>query len=233
MGKFLMNRFGGKYRMKPRIDERTGEILKGRDGLENIYIVCRDGGEISHGIGNTLAYYIESKVKGVNILKKIYEDSFGKPFSKKDDVYCTQMIKELVKKKAIIDGDVMDTDVIFTFECDDFDKIAKIVKPQVKGASIPVFSSKNEPKKKKKEREVINNLPQEEYDRFLEIGKKKIAHLEETGRNKNLVSKFPKLYNGFYKAHNLTRNKEYDVKYDLYLMGMWDSFLKYYEEFEV
>lgn len=230
MGKFLMNRFGGKYRMKPRIDERTGEILKGRDGLENIYIVCRDGGEITHGIGNTLAYYIESKVKGVNILKKIYEDSFGKPFSKKDDVYCTQMIKELVKKKVIIDGDVMDTDVIFTFDCDDFDKIAKIVKPQVKGANVPVFSSKNEPKKEK--HKPINNLPKEEYDKFLKIGNKKMANSDEKGKNKSL-SRMKRCYNGFYKAHNLTRNKEYDIKYDLYLMGMWDSFLKYYEEFEI
>lgn len=124
----LLEKYIGKYRILPEVGERNGkpEMLK-----ENLYIPCYKGSQIYHYGGKTLAIYIDN----VTTAKRWFGEGKG--------------------LFEVLNNDPMETgEIIFLFQEKDMEKVAKIVKPMVKGRNIHPHSKRNMSKDKSSKYEI-------------------------------------------------------------------------------
>ena len=199
-----MHKYVGTYRVKAEIDQRTNDFCRNDKGeLENnqdIYIKCAKGTRIYHYGGSTLLAYIPSKGRGRNIIKN-------------------ETIKDL-----IFNIEETDSEVLFKFKDKYMKEIASVLQPQISGASISPFSSKNLPKKKC----VLTNAQIEEYKKIISIvpqdDKLKVSHINNRFLNEILCK----------KLHISTQDAKTEMKKELLKLldyisfkGMWEEYINY------
>ena len=199
-----MHKYVGTYRVKAEIDQRTNDFCRNDKGeLENnqdIYIKCAKGIRIYHYGGSTLLAYIPSKGRGRNIIKN-------------------ESIKDF-----IFDIEETDSEVLFKFKDKHMEEIASVLQPQVSGASMSPFSSKNLPKKKC----ILTNAQIEEYKKIISIvpqdDKLKVSHINNIFLSEILCK----------KHHISAQNAKAEMKKELLKLldyisfkGMWNEYINY------
>ena len=161
-----LKKFVGTYRVKADYDLETNDFPRLENGsldpsFDDLYIVCKNNIKIRHGVGNVLSCYIPSKLKGMNVLRKIYQDNVNKEFPKEKGTYLDNLCFELVKKEILVSAEVLDFEVCFEFKAPMIDYIAEIVGASTYGANISPFSSKNLPHK-------IYKIPEQDLNLYKE-----------------------------------------------------------------
>lgn len=166
MFRYLEKHYIGIYRVKAHYDLNTLDFPRTDTGgvdeeYDEQYIPCKKG-EIRHTYRNTrgkdiLLWYCDNIRTGVSVyneLKEKYPEvewevdedlSLGK-----DDIFCS-----LGRKK----------DVIIYFEASDIEKVASVVEPNTRGASIRPYSIKNLPK-------TPYTIPENELKEYIKVTKK-------------------------------------------------------------
>ena len=155
MARYLQRKYVGIYRVKAEYDMGTKDFPRTEDGtldpdFDDLYIDCANNIKIKHGVGNVLSCYVPTKARGMNILKKIYQEQVSQtlPEEKTSDEkrYLENMCRELVEKEVLVSAEVLDFEVYFEFKTDIMDYIAKLVGAKTNGSKISPFSSKNLPR---------------------------------------------------------------------------------------
>lgn len=150
-----LRKYVGTYRVKAEYDLVTKDFPRLENGnldpsFDDLYIDCANKIQIKHHGSNVLCCYIPNKTRGMNILRKIYQDKVSEtlPEEKTSDEkkYLENLCRELTEKEILVSAEVLDIEAIFEFKADMIDYIAKLVKAKTNGASISPFSSKNLPK---------------------------------------------------------------------------------------
>lgn len=155
MARYLQRKYVGVYRVKAEYDIDTKDFPRTEDGaldpdFDDLYIDCANNIKIKHGVGNVLSCYIPTKARGMNILKKIYQEKVSQTFPEEktsdEKRYLENMCRELVEKEVLVSAEVLDFEVYFEFKTDIMDYIAKLVGAKTNGSKISPFSSKNLPR---------------------------------------------------------------------------------------
>lgn len=149
-----LRKYVGTYRVKAEYDLDTNDYPRLDNGnldpsFDDLYIECKNNIKIKHGSGNVLSCYVPKKQKGVNILRKIYEDNISETLPKETSqtrTYSENLTKALVENKILISAEVLDYEVYFEFTSNIIDYIAKLVGAKTNGSNISPFSPKNLPK---------------------------------------------------------------------------------------
>lgn len=176
MARYLQRKYVGTYRVKAEYDLVTKDFPRLEDGtldpdFDDLYIDCANKTQIKHSGGNILSCYIPNKTRGMNILRKIYQEKISKTLPK-DNVYLTNLCSALVEKEILVSAEVLDIEVFFEFKADQIEYIAKLVKAKTSGAKISPFSPKNLPREPYKipnkdmelYKEAIQNIPTKTVD---------------------------------------------------------------------
>lgn len=235
MGYYYLRKYVGTYRVKAELDTYTNDIPRNHlgeidDSFDDFYIDCQNGIKIKHGTGSVLGCFIPSKNKGVNMLRKMYEDNIGSKFPKEEKTtlkrgntcYFENLCQELVDKWILIEAEVTDGDVLFTFNDKDLDKIKKYVKIKTSGKSISPLSSANLPKSK-------DILPKDELARYKDI----VSQISDTpiiqaNTVKQINSSFKKKLP---KKWDLERKQLLlDFRGYLYHKNLWEKYIKFLEK---
>lgn len=145
-----LRKFVGTYRVKADYDLDTNDYPRLDDTLDpsfdDLYIDCKNNIKIRHGVGNVLSCYIPNKTRGVNTLRKIYQDKISETLPKEKTTYCEKLCKKLVEEEILVSAEVLDGEVYFEFKATMIDYIAKLCGAKTSGASIQPLSPKNLPK---------------------------------------------------------------------------------------
>lgn len=136
-----LRRYVGTYEVRADYDEDTNDFPRLIDGaldpsFDDYYIKCQNGIKIRHATGSMLSCYIPQTKRGMNILKEVQD--------------------------IILDSDVLDGEVYFTFLASEVDRVAKLCKVCTKGKNIQPLSPKTLPKHK-------GVVPEEEMKRYKKI----------------------------------------------------------------
>lgn len=151
---YYLKRYVGTYRVKADYDQDTNDFPRLENGqldpsFDDLYIDCKNGIQIRHGAGSILSCYIPNKSRGINILKRIYEDKVSDQLpteTSKTQRYYDNLCKQLKESKVVADAEVLDFEAFFAFQAKDIEYFAKLVGAKTSGASISPFSVKNLPK---------------------------------------------------------------------------------------
>ena len=103
------------YRVKAEYDLDTKDYPRLDNGsidpsFDDLYIDCKNNIKIKHGSGNVLSCYIPTKQRGVNILRKIYEDNISEKLPKETSqtrTYSDNLTKSLVENKILISAEAL------------------------------------------------------------------------------------------------------------------------------
>lgn len=229
------------------IRDANGELDK---DYNDYYIKCANKirikdayiDELKNGYRHGLWCYIPTKQRGMNILRQIYEDKIGgelpvdikyypqtvedikenkRPERTYDEKYLVAICKSLVSNGVLIDAEVLDTEVYFTFKLDLMDYIATLVKPQTSGANIGATSTRNLPKsaykipdKDLKARKEIIKISQGDMERIQYISKIDDIYTE----------RLPRGYKGEMKS------KCMKLQQYIHSLGLWEDYLKFLKE---
>ncbi len=219
-------KYKGKYRIMSHIDKNTNDYprdLNGNIEQNDAYIKCEKGNQIYHYGRSTLVAYIPSIGRGHNILLAIAKELCG--LEKRIDY---EKLYELLEKEGTIKNILEnDKEVEFMFNAKDIEFIAKFLKPQVSGANISPYSTRNLPKKKY----TIQNDDLLEYKKITEsISKDNIL----------LISQITKRFFGDYLAKkHLYKRKDFNKDMKLKMLkgkeyihseGLWSEYLKYLQK---
>lgn len=168
----------------------------------------------------------------MNILRQIYKDNISENLPNEKDSYLTNLCKKLMDKEVLMEAEVLDGEVYFTFKATMMDYIAKIVKPRTSGKSISPLSVKNLPKTPykipdkdlKKYKEATEHLPK------IQMGDKTITNgmiVKEINKNFDAVvaEKFDVVPSKDRKSKCL-KYKEY-----VHSLGLWDDYCEFIKEY--
>jgi len=242
MDRYLEQHFKGTYRIKAHYDQNTNDWVRDPNGelddsFGDFYIDCRNGIEIKHGVGNILSCYIPSKPRGMNILRQIFLDKVNVNDKKVNDI--DYVAEKLVEKEILLDIDVLDFEVYFTFKTSLIDYIAKLVGAKTSGANIGALSVKNLPKNH-------YEIPKSDLDQYEKLIKLLPTRtMERQGKNgETIKATMPDavIIKGIMKGFELVIKKAKGKNYDLnteqrkrglrgrefiHSIGMWNEFIKY------
>lgn len=128
-----LRRYVGTYEVRADYDEDTNDFPRQFDGtlepsFDDYYINCKNNIKIRHATGSVLSCYIPSLNRGHYILKQIKEQG------------C-----------RIIDCDILDSEIYFTFPANNIEIVAKCCKAKTQGRNIQPLSPKTLPRKKAKD----------------------------------------------------------------------------------
>lgn len=218
---YYLKKYQGKYRVKADYDLDTNDFPRTDKGgiepsFDDLYIECKNGIKIRHGVGNVLSCYIPSKGTGTNTLRKIYKDNISENLPSENGGYSENLCKKLVETETLVSAEVLDGEVYFEFKAVMLDYIAKIVGAKTNGANISPFSEKNLPKTKYKipdsdmklYKEAIRNFP----TRIVNIGGKESVAVDGL-----FIKKLNSEFDEVIKKH---KGKKFDVNKDRKLKGL-------------
>ncbi len=241
MDRYLEQKYKGTYRIKAHYDKSTNDWCRDvnddyDDSFSDFYIDCKNGIEIKHGVGSILSCYIPSSNRGRNILKQIYIDNFKKDTNK---LSIDSICKKLIDDNILIDIDVLDGEVYFTFKNNLIDYIAKLVGAKTSGANVSPFSIRNLPKTHyiipEKDligyKEAIKLLPTITIERNNKDGK----NISITIPSGAVINSIMRDFNNIIKDY---KGKEYDINKEqrkvglkgkefIHSIGLWKSLLEY------
>lgn len=225
MAAYLM-KYKGKYRLKANIDQNTNDYPRGENGsleTDDVYIKCANNCQIYHYGKSTLVAYIPSLGRGHNILFAIANRLCG--ITERMDY--DELYSVLESEGTIKDIVENDKEIEFKFHAKNIEFIAEFLKPQVAGAGISPFSTKNLPKSKY----VIQKEDIEEYKKItdsIDISDKLAIHHITNDFLKNILAKKP-----LYRTVNINtdmKKKMLKSKEYIHSEGFWDEYLKYLKD---
>lgn len=225
-----LRKYVGKYRVLAEYDLDTNDFIKDADGdidksIDNLYIKCAKNVKIKHCNRNILWAYIPNKTAGKNILRRIYQDHIGSDLPKKDDTYLTKLCDELIKHNVLVDAEVLDYEVDFSFVDDDMNYIAKLLKPQTSGAKIQPYSVKNLPKSTYK-------IPKECEIEYKELCKK-LPQRQLKGKMIVDGIFIKNCNNEFLKKKKLINTSRMKDKEFIHNKGLWKDYIKFLKTKEI
>lgn len=230
MSRYLM-KYKGQYRLKPNLDLELNDFPRDENGsidssYDDIYIKCAQDSRIYHFGHSTLVAYIPSLGRGHNILIALAKEL--NLVNQDDNFRDYKMLYSMLNEnKTIFDISETDEEIEFKFNAKHIELIAKYLKPQMSGADISPFSSKNLPRASytiptdelREYLEITNNVPQ--CDKLL------IGHMTNAFMN-DILSK-DKLYKTVDIKKDvrkkMLKNREY-----IHSMGYWDKYIAYLEK---
>lgn len=200
--------------------------------FDDYYIVCKNNIKIRHGYNNILSCYIPSYGRGMNVLRKIFNDKI-KPFDKEE--HTNEFIaKELIDNSVLVDLDILTDEIYFTFKSDLLDYVAEVVGASTYGAKTPPLSPKNLPK----ERYIIPEPELDKYKAAIDNLPKvtRILHGKEYEMVNGLVIR--SLISRFDNNIQKSKGKNFDIDADrkkkcikgkeyIHSIGMWEEFVDY------
>lgn len=196
-----LRKYVGTYEVRADYDEDTNDFPRLLDGnldpsFDDYYIKCANGIKIRHATGSTLSCYIPSLQRGNNIIKQL--NNIG---------------------GIIIESDILDSEVYFTFLANDIDIVAKLCKVKTRGKNIQPLSPKTLPKRK-------NIIPDEEMQRY----KKICAKLAEKPLDRAQIimranKEYEKRLSDNYKQE--IKSLTLDFRGYIWHIGKWDEYLEF------
>lgn len=216
-------KYKGTYRLKAHIDQSTNDFprdVEGNIDTDDVYIKCANGCQIYHYGRGILVAYIPSLGRGHNVLKALGQELCATP----SDIAYEELCAKLLSEGTIRDITENDEEIEFKFHNKHIGLICKYLKPQVSGANISPFSSRNLPKSNYSipaedlaaYQEIIKDIPKEEILIISQI----------TGRFINdILSKSQGYRSKNIKADmklKMLKGKEY-----IHSTGMWKKYIDY------
>ena len=218
-----LRKYVGTYRVKAEYDMVTKDFPRLENGnldpsFDDLYIDCANKIQIKHHGSNVLCCYIPNKTRGMNLLRKIYQDKVSEtlPEEKTTDEkkYLENLCRELVEKEILVSAEVLDIEVIFEFKTDMIDYVAKLVKAKTSGANISPFSTKNLPREPYK----IPNKDMELYAEVMEDFPKRTSAISDKEiPDGTLITKLNKQFDEIIAA---TQEPGFDVNKDRRTKGL-------------
>lgn len=211
MDKYLMEHYKGRYRVYPELDLATQDFVRDANGdyddsFADMYLKCKGGIKIKHGVGRELSCYIPSKGKGLNILRQIAKDFLNREYKDND-----KLRRELIDEGILEDVDILDGEVYFIFNVKHDEYMFNLLKPTTLGASISPFSKKNLPK-------VKYDIPEADEQRYKEIIKGiELKDIMALNREYTALKK-PKM------------NNKMKFKQNIHSLGLWDDYCEFLKE---
>lgn len=202
-----LRKYVGIYEVRADYDEDTNDFPRQIDGtldpsFDDYYISCQNDIKIRHATGSILSCYIPSLIRGQNILKQIKEQG------------C-----------QVIECDILDSEVYFTFPASDIEVVAECCKARTKGRNIQPLSPKTLPKRKAKD-----VIPDDELKRYKLAfnkldGEKPFEKAQKLRAiNKDFESKLKKDW----KVE--ARSLKLDFRGYIWHIGKWDEYLSTIKE---
>lgn len=237
-----LRKYVDRYRVKADYDLDTKDFPRLDNGIldpsfDDLYIDCKNNIKIRHGVGNVLSCHIPSKSRGLNVLRKIYQDKVSETLPKEKGHYFENLCFKLVEQEVLVSVEVLDYEVYFEFKSNMIDYIAKLVSAKTSGSSIQPFSNKN--------------LPREPYkipEKDLKLYKDSIKNLPEkiveiNGKSRKMVDGLliRSLNKEFDKVVIASQSKGFDINKDrklkglkgkeyIHSMGMWQEYCKFIKD---
>lgn len=200
-----LRKYVGTYEVRADYDEDTKDFPRLLDGtigpsFDDYYINCSNGIKIRHATGSILSCYIPSLQRGNNIIKQL--NDIG---------------------SIVIESDILDSEVYFTFLANDIDVVAKLCKVKTKGKNIQPLSPKTLPKKK-------NIIPDNEMQRY----KKVCSKLAEKPLDRAQIimrtnKEYEKRLNDNYKQE--MKRLILDFRSYIWHIGKWDEYLEFLSDY--
>lgn len=217
MDMYLVNKYKGKYRVKAHYDLQTKDFIRDDEGnldpdFGDFYLSGRSGIEIKHGTGTELACYIPKLQLGNNILKSYYDSVIGNRGDKSID----KIVNELRDAGYVNDVDILSAEIFFTFNADNLDALAPIIKLKTSGASISPFSTRNLPK-------APYTIPKADMDKYKKA-KDGLSGLEIARLNEQFIAEN---FDSDFKT-NLRKDMLKPVQY-FHKYGVWDRYCEFIE----
>lgn len=183
----------------------------------------------------TIEFYYKNKIFYIQVF--ILDEKI-KTYDKCVNTYKDEFInKTLIEEDILLEIDVLDEEVYFTFKADLIDYIAKLVGARTSGASISPMSNKNLPK---------NNytIPQDDLDKYnsiISVIPKRTVVIKDVSRTMIDGLAINRLVSGFDAVIQKVKGKKYDINGERKLtglkgkdfvssIGLWDKFLIYLEK---
>lgn len=234
-----LRRYVGIYRVKADYDAQTMDFPRLENGtldpsFDDFYIVCKNNIKIRHGYGNVLSCYIPSYSRGLNVLRKIFND---KIIAYDKSIHTNEIvIKKLLESKFLLSIEVLSEEIYFTFKADNIEYITGIVGVLTNGKNINPLSSKNLPKIKYVIPECNLNQYKELIDKLPKV-KRTLQGVETIMVDGLIVNK---TVSDFDEIIQQIKGKDFDIKTDrkkrclkginyIHSLGLWDEFIKYLE----
>lgn len=242
MDRYLEQHFKSRWRIRAHYDQSTNDWCRDHHGdyeesFADFYIDCKNNIEIKHGVGNILSCYIPSKSRGMNILRQMFIEKISSNDKNINDI--DYVAEKLVEMQILLEIDVLDVEVYFTFKTSQIDYIAKLVGARTSGASISPLSVKNLPKNhyeipegdSKQYSELIKLLPKRTMERQGKDGKTLKVEIPDGVIVNNIMK-------GFEAVIKKNKGKGYDLNAEqrkvglkgrefIHSIGMWNEFIKY------
>lgn len=216
MDKYLIDKCKGKYRVYAHYDLKTLDFPRDYEGnidasFGDFYLKGKYDVEIKHAYNNILTCYVPSLTRGKNFIVKYY----NKIYNKNIKGFNQRIVEELKNDKYIDSVDILDFEVLFTFNIKYLDIINEIVHIKTSGANISPFSVKNLPKKE-------YEIPKSDLETYKTI----IKHF-----NANQILTYG---NNFFKDILQISNANFLIKKErlkrnqwIHKNGYWDEWIKY------
>lgn len=220
---YLTN-YEGTYRIKADYDTSTNDFPRDYYGgvdesFDDYYIVCRNNIKIRYGCDDIFSCHIPSRIRGVRILKRIFEENV---YGNSDGIEIEQIVTSLLDNKVLVDIDLLDYEVYFTFKESLLAYICSLAVASTSGAKIRALSVSNLPKP-------LYKIPDIDMERYKEsVGKidkgdmKKIQGLMILNRN------FESTLNESYLKERKTLHM--DFRSYLHYKGLWNKYINYINE---
>lgn len=231
MARYLMNKYKGIYRIKAHINQFTNDYPRMPDtgeidpSYDDLYIKCDKGSQIYHYGQSILVAYIPSIGRGHNILKAIGERLLGSLSQYEGKIFDYEALYEDLKKEGTV-KDIIENDaeIEFKFNNTKIDLVAKYLKPQISGADISPFSTRNLPKS-------TYSIPADDIAAYKEITaevpqENKLLISQITKRFLNDILAKDKLYRTIDMKTDM-RKKILKSKEYIHSMGYWEKYISY------
>lgn len=231
---YLERKFKGEFRVIAEYDQSTNDFPKDEKGdidrsFDDFYIPSRKKTiTVRHAHAGILSCFIESITTGRNVLKKIYEQETGKELPKVSVQNKDKEFDPLVKDSVIINYEVLDGEVYFTFKADKLRDFASILALSTTGKKLSPFSAKNLPKS-----EYI--IPEQDETQYKEA----LSTISSTPiMQANTIKKINKL---FKEKVLKKKNKEWtpesrklkmNLKQYIHYKGLWDKYIEFIREYK-
>lgn len=207
---YYLKKYVGKYRVMAETDQITDDFCRDKNGNycndNDIYIKCLKGTRIWYIGNDVLQIYIPSIKRGNNILKKF-------------------------DNKYVFDIEQTDEETLFKVKDKDLDRVITFLEPQINGASIPPFSTKNLKRDKQPLVEVVNNAQNAVYEEI----KDKLAK-----EDKLFIGQWNRCFMVDFLAQKLGMSSD-EIKADIKkknmkqkdyfcYVGYWNEYIEYLEK---
>lgn len=194
-----LRRFVGTYEVRADYDLDTNDFPRDMSGaidpsFDDYYINCANGIKIRHATGSTLSCYIPSTKRGTTILQQASESI------------------------NIIESEVLDGEVYFTFSATDIDVVTKLCKAKTKGKNIQPLSPSTLPKRK-------SIIPEGELAKYKRLFAKLSGDTPlQKGQvvmaiNRDFAKQLPTTWKADMKKNTL------DFRSYIYHIGKWEDYL--------